>query len=240
MIIEELTASDSKREKANDSLDTTRMQTLQKNSDLWSIGLLHNRLTSIEFDDNDTNVTVGVNRRDTADGGGKQRGSSGGGGGGVTSGVNTRENRGGFGERGNGNDNKFFKTRATTIIDNSPYRSMNNRDETYAENDDDDNEDENNYRNSQLSKSEYKTMEYMGILNKYLESMNNNNDANGKNKDWKKCEQQKWRFKITFFIVYTIFTVTTFFLIYNMLNYYALIVEIINMSVTYLLLLHGL
>jgi hypothetical protein len=119
----------------------------------------------------------------------------------------------------------------------------------------DNEDDENNYRGSNLSKQEYEAMQHVGILDAYLKSnkakrsaaaARYNSDPNSATTvedgdsdrtKWSKCEQQNWRFKITFFIIYTIFTITNFILIYNMYNYFALVLEIVNLSVTYLLLL---
>jgi hypothetical protein len=108
-------------------------------------------------------------------------------------------------------------------------------------------EEEKNYLGTQLSKREYEAMKYMGILDSYLKSnrpqtaaIDMNEGVAGNERSWNKCETQKWRFKIAFFIVYTIFTIVNFVLIYNMYNYYALVLEIVNLSVTYLLLLFAL
>lgn len=130
------------------------------------------------------------------------------------------------------------------------------------------NQEEKNYRGTKLSRKEYEAMKYIGILDSYLKSIksqtvldvdnagidDDNHDRNEssskkidqastsprKRETWNKCEMQKWKFKIAFFIVYTIFTIANFILIYNMYNYYALTLQIVNLSATYLLLLFAL
>lgn len=95
----------------------------------------------------------------------------------------------------------------------------------------------------QLSKEETDRLRYMGILDEYLASKkaaagNGSEDVSGTEVGtiWTKFEKQKWKFKVVFFIVYTVFAVINFILVYNFYNYYALILQILNIAVTYSLL----
>lgn len=88
-----------------------------------------------------------------------------------------------------------------------------------------------------VSINELERLRYLGIAEAYANS-NTAATANTANRDkWTAIERQRWKFKIIFFVVYTLLTVTSFALIYNLYNYCALILQIVNLSVTYMLLM---
>lgn len=97
--------------------------------------------------------------------------------------------------------------------------------------------------NSQpLTKDETDRLRYMGILDEYLASRKTGGGseemlANEVETMWTKFERQKWKFKVVFFIVYTVFAIINFILVYNFYNFYALILQILNIAVTYSLLI---
>lgn len=93
----------------------------------------------------------------------------------------------------------------------------------------------------ELPTREKDQLDYLGILDLYMDSQNdkpittentdeNKNETKQKDEDKKRC-----RIQLLFVIIYTIFALLNFILIYNMLNYYALVLQIINLSLSYLM-----
>lgn len=101
---------------------------------------------------------------------------------------------------------------------------------------------------ARLTKDEVDKMRYMGILEEYLRSSGSaaaSSDEPTANEPQPACpdlaeERKRWKFRILFFVVYTLFTVINFVLVYNFFNYQALVLQVVNLSITYLLLLFGL
>lgn len=97
-------------------------------------------------------------------------------------------------------------------------------------------------------------LQQLGLLDSYVDSQDANTgeaggsgatDAHGmvhwedgtiRSKLWTNEELARRKFKIIFFIVYTVLTLFNLVLVYNMYTYLALIGEILNLSLTYVML----